>query len=410
MSTALISRKQVLGAPVQARAIAAVMFGIALLFSLPFVAPIHRYPLTTFDSEWMSAGLLAAAMLVAAVARPTRVVASWPLPLVGLILVAVAGLHQVLGLLHYTFALNALLMFVCAFIAAYLLGRWLVAADLRAHALRAICIGLVVGGVASVAVQMLQIFDVRELPTWLVFPNIDKMSSRRPYANLAQPNHLATYFIWATIAALYLMRRGVSRGPLLIAAAAFFVGLALTGSRMGSLFGLLLLGIVLTRNALSPVSSRERVLASVVLVSGYMIGLVLIGYFLVDDAGAMSTAIGRYAEGSFGQRWSMWSDAWRIASAYPWLGAGVGEYGGAQYWFAQPDPSLLATNNPHNIILHLAAEFGLPAAAIIVTVVAWWCWRRAIDARHDPIVMTALVLVMFVLAHSMLEYPLWHLY
>jgi len=410
MSTVHIGRMNALVALSQRRAAAAVAVLVALLFSLPFVAPVHRYPLTTFDSELISAGILAVAMVVAAIAGRARMSVGWPLPTITLLLVGFAAAQYMLGMLHYTFSFTSLLLYLCAFFSAYLLGRWLVASDRRARAVQAICVGLVIGGLLSVVVQFLQVLDVQALPTWLVFPSMGKNSARRPFGNLAQPNHLATYLIWATVAAMYLLRGPALKGPLLAAAGALLLGLALTGSRMGSLFGLLLLGLALTRNALSPGPLRDRARLAIVLAVGYAIGLIMTRYLLVDATGTMATAVERYAEGSFGQRLSMWSDALRIAGEYPWLGVGVGEYGGAQYLLARPDPDLLATNNPHNLILHIAAEVGVPVALAIVVIVGWWCWQRTSAWTRDSAGLTALVLILFLLAHSMLEYPLWHLH
>jgi O-antigen ligase len=410
MSTALLLRMDALVVSLQRQAVAAVLVLVGLLFSLPFVTTAHRYPLTTFDSDWLAGGILALAMIAAAVANRARVLLHWPLPAIVLVLFAAATVHYLLGMLQYTYALSSLFIYLCALFGAYLLGRWLVAGELRSRALRAMSVGLLVGGLLSVAVQILQVLDVRTLPTWLVFPIVDRVSSRRPFANLAQPNQLATYLIWATIAAMYLARRGMLQGVLLAAAATLSCGVALTGSRMGSLFVLLALALALTRNAISPETLRERVRVSIALIAGYGAGLVITRIFLADAGGVMATAIERYAEGSFGQRASMWSDALRIALAHPWLGVGVGEYGGAHYLFARLDPSLLATNNAHNIFLHLAAEFGLPVATIVLVVLGWWCWERALACRTNAELTAAFVLVLFVLAHSLLEYPLWHLY
>jgi hypothetical protein len=190
----------------------------------------------------------------------------------------------------------------------------------------------------------------------------------------------------------------------------FFAGLALTGSRMGTLFGLVFVGLVLTRNSLTPHSLRGRAHIALALAIGYAIGLLLTRYLLADANGVMPNAIERYGEGSFGQRFSMWSDAVRIIVAFPWLGVGVGEYAGAQYLFAQPHPSLLATQNPHNIVLHIAAEFGLPAAVAIVFIAGSWCWRRAAAWKQDEDTTAALACILFLLAHSLLEFPLWHLH
>jgi O-antigen ligase len=397
-------------ASLQRHATVAAVGLVALLFVLPFVAPVHRFPLTGFDSEWIAAVVLALALIAAGLAQRAPLAVNGSMPTIAAILLAVAAVHYLSGLLQYTYAFSALFIFLCAFCAAYLVGRWLLAADLRVRALQGLSIGLLAGGLLSVAVQCLQVFDLQVLPDWAMFSVVDKMSHRRPFANLGQSNQLATYLVFATVASLYLSRRESRKRLLMAAAATLFCGLALTGSRMGSLFGLLVLALLFSRSAISPRTPGDRIQWSAVLVGGYGAGLFLTKLFLVDESGAMATAIERYGEGSLGQRISMWSDALRIIGAHPWLGVGVGEYGGAQYLAAQPHPQLLATNNPHNILLHLAAEFGVPAAVCVFLLVVRWCSLRARVWRTDPHVTTAFILILFVLLHSLLEYPLWHLY
>lgn len=389
--------------------VAAVLLLLALLFSVPFLNPFHRYPITTFDSEWTAAILLALALIAAPLARSVPLGVKASLPAVVALLIGIAFVQFKLGVLAYTFAFSSLLLFLCAVFAAYLLGRWFVAAGLRGGALRAACAALVAAGLLSFAIQIGQSLDL-PLPDWLVLAMGGDVSTRRPYANVAQANHLATLQLAGMIGALYLGTRGASRRLLAIAVAVLACGLALTGSRMGILFGLGVVAIALTRNALAPADRRDRRVFVVALAAGYAVGVLLVQVLLSDTRGAMPNAIARFGEGSFGQRIALWADAVRIALAHPWLGVGVGQYGGAQYLLPDPASAQLATNNPHNIVLHVAAEFGLPAALVFTGLVAAWCWRRAPSVLRDADTGAATLLVFLLLAHSQLEYPLWYLH
>jgi len=395
---------------VQRAAFSGVLLLVAILFSLPFLITAHRYPLTTFDSDWISASALALALLAAATAKQVRIELRWPLPALTLVLLVVAAVQYLLGMLHYSFTLSSLFMYLCTLLCAYVLGRWLVASDLRQHAIRSICIALMAAGLLSVVVQVLQVFDVRALPTWLMFPLTDKLSSRRPFGNLAQPNQLATYLVWATLATMVLMRRGTAHITVQTICAILFAGIALTGSRMGSLFAMLLVALALVPNELSADSARGRIKSAAFLLVGYGLGLALARMFLVDPSGTMATALERYGEGSFGQRVLMWSDALQIALSHPWLGVGVGEYGDAQYQLAQPGRDLVATNNPHNLFLHIGAEFGIPVGLLVLGVVGWWCWTHSRTNGSRADLRAIFLMIGFVLVHSLLEYPLWHLY
>jgi hypothetical protein len=69
----------------------------------------------------------------------------------------------------------------------------------------------------------------------------------------------------------------------------------------------------------------------------------------------------------------------------------------------------------HNLPLHLAVELGLPLASALLGLLAWGLWlgARRVHARDDESGLAgrfALALVLLILVHSLLEYPLWYAY
>src|SRR5215831_6053589 len=85
--------------PLQRQAMAAALVLVALLVCVPFLSPFHRYPITTFDSEWIAAVTLAIAMIVAALASRVRVGLTWPLPSIAIGLLAIGTVHYLSGTL-----------------------------------------------------------------------------------------------------------------------------------------------------------------------------------------------------------------------------------------------------------------------------------------------------------------------
>lgn len=385
-------------------------FALTALFSVPFLNPIHRDASPTFDSEWFAVLLLVVAALAMGLARsgPTRL--QWPLPLFLFVLGLIAALQYLVGMLVYSYAFVTLVLGLIAVTAAYTLGRWVVGQGYVRTAMKLISVGLLAGSSLSVLVQWLQVFDVRGLPAWLYF----EMSVRdggpiRPLANLAQANHLATYIAMGLGAVLYLQRRDLSPPVVAITLAYLAGGLALTGSRMALLMLAAVVAWCLAPTSLRPECHRRRWLTVGALLAGY-VATTLAGPWLQQTTGAVESSIERLAQGNFGYRLVMWRDAVKVALDHPLLGVGIGEYGRAQYLVASAHPLTVATPYAHNLILEIAAQFGIPAALFLVGIAIWWA-RTDIRGRvANPESAAALLFLGVLGIHSMLEWPLWHLY
>lgn len=77
-------------------------------------------------------------------------------------------------------------------------------------------------------------------------------------------------------------------------------------------------------------------------------------------------------------RISLWKQAWSMIQTYPWLGVGPMHYA----WY----PNAIAAH-PHNSILQLAAEWGLPATLLLLSLAVYgmFCWLQ----RFNPITLQA---------------------
>ena len=143
---------------------------VAAFFCLPFLVPIHRLPSPTFDSELLSVMLLASALTTAGICSG-RLNVCWPIPAFLLAVLSLGLLQNLLGWLDYSSRLTSLAMWVVAVLSAYCLGRWFVQRAWSTLALRAVCGALIVGGLVSVVVQVLQVLDIPDISPWLVSPH-----------------------------------------------------------------------------------------------------------------------------------------------------------------------------------------------------------------------------------------------
>jgi len=88
------------------------------------------------------------------------------------------------------------------------------------------------------------------------------------------------------------------------------------------------------------------------------------------------------------------------------LGSGYGTFD-IVYPAAEPDTAISGTfiNHAHNDPLELVLEGGLPAALALLAYLAALAWRLP-AARQSPLSLAALCGIGFVLAHSLVDYPL----
>jgi len=293
---------------------------------------------------------------------------------------------------------------IFAALLAALIGASVQTAGFGATAFRALCIGMVIAGVASSVIGVVQVFA----PQW---PDGDFIArtyiAGRAVGNMRQPNHLSSLLVWATIAAVWLTETGALKRWVGSALALLFIFvIVLSASRTGTVsVGLLAVWALLDKR----LSGRTRV----------SLLLAPLAY-LVFWYGASAWA--DYSHHVFGgetrfstkgdissSRWGIWSNTIELIKMHPWAGVGFGEFNFA--WTLTPFPGrpVAFFDHTHNILLQFAVELGLPLAALVLSLLLWAlykAWREALD----PMRRAALVMVLMILLHSLLEYPLWYAY
>ncbi|MDP3822175.1 MAG: Wzy polymerase domain-containing protein [Burkholderiales bacterium] len=283
-------------------------------------------------------------------------------------------------------------------------------------AFRALCIGLVVAGVATSLIGIVQVY----VPTWADGNWIAPSGiPGRAVSNMRQPNHMSSLLLWAIVAAVWLgdtagathTARRVTR----ICALLMLFGLVLSGSRTGMLgTGLLALWGLIDRRL-----SRQARL-------GLVLAPVLFALFWWGAA-----AWSHHSHAVFGgdaqfnksdissSRFGIWANTLALIQAHPWFGVGFGEFNFA--WTLTPFPGrpVAFFDHTHSLPLQLAVELGLPLAVLVLALLLWALWGNLQQALRAPaagepeapgVHRAAFVIVLMVLLHSLLEYPLWYAY
>ena len=357
--------------------------------------------------EWRASGPLAALqwalglLLLAALAAPLWTGLPWSLALSNAGLIAAAML-------------------------AVQTGAAVMVAGQGRMAFRAFCIGMVVAGVVSTAIGIVQVY----LPQWADGQWIAPTGlPGRAVGNMRQPNHLSSLLLWSVIAVVWLAEaRSLRRATSVSIALLLIFGVVLSGSRTGAL-GTVVLAVwgLLDRRLSRP--ARGLLLLAPVAYAVFWFGASAWADYSHEVFGGETRFSGKGDISS--SRYGIWSNTLALIRMHPWLGVGFGEFNFA--WSLTPFPGrpVAFFDHTHNLPLQFAIELGLPLAAVVLALLAWALWcafarlrRGGLDAGAGvaahapaeaqgdapPLQRAAFVMVLMVLLHSLLEYPLWYAY
>jgi O-antigen ligase len=283
-----------------------------------------------------------------------------------------------------------------------------------ATAFRAFCIGLVVAGVASAAIGVVQVYAPQWTDgSWIAYTSL----AGRAVGNLRQPNHLSSLLLWSIVAAIWLGEtRAWPRALTAPVTLALLFVVVLSGSRTGALGTLMLAAWGVLDRRLSRPARIALILAP-------------LAYAVLWEVAIEWAHLSRHAFGGetrfsaagdvSSSRFAIWSNTLDLIRAHPWFGVGYGEFNFAWTLTPFPDRPVAFFDHTHNLPLQFAVELGIPLAVIVLVALAWalvWATRSAVAAGRAtaagtvPFERAALVMVVMVAVHSLLEYPLWYAY
>ncbi|CBJ39092.1 conserved membrane protein of unknown function [Ralstonia solanacearum CMR15] len=376
---------------------------------VPFLVAPHSYPIPTFYGEfataicWLAVAVAVLGLTWASkVGLPKIVVAAFAL--IGVLL-----LQLVVATPLNPFFSFAAVIFLIATVAVTGLGAR--CRELPGTA-EVIAGALILGGLLTVGIELLQLFRVPGLPE-LFFSPTPSGVGRRMWGNLNQPNHIASYLAFGLAACLFLAHRyRRARIPLAAAVLLLLLGMSLTVSRITWLHIAVVGGLAGWAAAAGERGLRKWVIACVPLVGlvvAYQICNWLVAYANILWHLDLPTSLEDRMQQGVGLRKFLWNHAWHIFLAHPWLGGGWGDYAWNQYVQTDVLGNVEMSMNAHNVVLDLLAKVG--AVGLLAVALPFLGLVRAVW-KHQPspdrVFFYAIIFVMA--GHSMLEYPLEYLY
>jgi O-antigen ligase len=389
---------------------------LALALVLPYAVANHTYPIPTFYAEFTALALYlltgAGVVLLMATARPRITFASPTVALVpllfGLVLVAQAVLLPVAQPSMNWLGGGFLLAAFMAVHAGYGFSR----AKLDETALRWAAGALIVGGLFAVFSQVIQLFHLEtRVAPFVVAYNVTV--ERRPFGNMAQANHLATYIAFAMAGALFLVQtRRLAVGIWLLVSTIFAAGLALTVSRgpwlqMGVIVvaGFWMAFAQVRSEPLLRRSNREWLIPIALAVLFFVVNALIRWANVHYHLELGQSAADRFKDaGQIAPRLALWKYGWTMFRTHPLLGVGWGEFPSYQYELVRTLGGVEIANNSHDIFIDLLAKTGLIGVAIVLLgLVAWLV--RVVRAPQSATRVFGIALIGVLTMHALVEYP-----
>lgn len=375
----------------------------AALTAAAWLVPNHYLPWVSAWSEALAiAGLLLLLPSVAAGAvNGGRV--SWRLSGIAALCCAVILMQLATGKLLFAGDALMAMLYVSLLLAAVLTGGLMATSASRSDGLNALTAGWLIAALLSVGIALAQWTGTLSLGIYAA----DLPPGARPFANVAQPNHLCTLCFLGLCGLLWLHQRQRVNGAVFwLVAGLLLLGMVMSQSRTGWLQ----IGLLIAWGLAMQVRAGLRItrLQLLILGSMFVVGTVL--WPAVCDALLLSAGRSMDDQMRAGVRLPYW---WAMLDAIgrePLWGYGWQQVGAAQQRVALDHPAFgILFAHSHNLMLDLFLWNGVLIGGIIVAVLAWW-FIAHIRACRDARVVWLLAPVGGVFTHGMLEFPLEYAY
>lgn len=379
------------------------LLGFIVLF-VAWLAPAHFNPWVNFHNELCAAvGALLVGFGAVSAAGGSKAVVWTPLSLVVLAAAIVAALQTLFGQIRFISDGALAVAYLVGFAVAMSTGATLVQSPRRAEFLSGMFATLLAAGLVSVGIAAVQWLELTPMSFIEAIPR-----GGRPFANLVQPNHLASLLALALVGALWLYEERRIQGPVLALCALWLgLGIVMTRSRFPWLFFFVF--------AFGWWGLRRR---AGLRLSGKAVALSMAAFFALALAwGPISQAVDVAAPLSVaerlqggGGRLQIWKAVIEGLWASPWLGYGwtqaskAGLVGSLQHFTGEA-----MLRNSHSTPLDLLVWNGILIGLLFLGAAVWWFVRQVRGCRSaQQFVLLAAVSV--VLTHALFEFPLEYLY
>ena len=284
---------------------------------------------------------------------------------------------------------------------------------------RSVAVSWLLAAVLSALMGLLQYFGMTQgLTPWLHAASLGEA-----FANLRQRNQFATLTSIGLLALLWHVAQWRlpvqedtgetdNRGYRILAGYALVLPLALGNAASGSRTGLLQWLLVTALTFLWHPRGQWRLVGlSVSALAMYLLAVLALPVWLEWATGQAGGGLMKRMTEDMGcsSRRVMWANVLHLIAQKPWWGWGWGELDYAHFITLYPGERFCEIlDNAHNLPLHLAVELGVPLSLAVCGGGLWLVWHAQPWRERDTTRQLAWGVLVVILLHSLLEYPLWY--
>ena len=375
------------------------LLSAAAFYALAFLIPNHTPPWLGFHADAL-AGFIAL-LLAGGVAWRSK--EKWPISgAAALVILALAVVlaQQALGLIAQLGVAWVNLLYLSGLLLSILIGQlWE-----RSHANECadfIFAAALIGAVISVGMQIQQWLGINLMGKWLLY------AQGRYYANLSQPNQLASLMMLGLLACAWFYQRNKFPPWLALTSCIILLfGLSLANSRTSwvtaFLFGASLL-MLRRKTQTTSFTKPFFALAIIYICLLFFTPQIHAWIFEQEKVAPIRSLMDQ-------SRLAIWGMLLQGLMLKPWFGYGWGQVGHVQFMNGLPALNVPATlTQSHNLFLDLLLWNGIPLGAFFIASMGGfflWAWMRI----KNPAQLLQIFSIIVLLVHAMLEYPLEYAY
>ncbi|CAM8671740.1 Virulence factor membrane-bound polymerase, C-terminal [Comamonadaceae bacterium] len=377
----------------------------AVLLCMAWLQPLFLPPWVAFHGEVLAYAALATIFLAVPILSNTtnKLVVSFPEVSLLLLLVLIICQYAV-GKIAFLGDVAVYTLYLIGLALAIAVGR---ESSSETNVLEYLAWCIALAALVSVFIALLQTFSIDEQYSFIA----PASTWRRPGANLAQPNNLATLFLWGQASILYLyLAKKLNETIALVLMGLMAVGIAITESRT-AFIGMLVLSVWMYM-APAQFGTKSR-LVFISLHLGSLVTLFLLWPKLMwayhEGAWAIDGEDARILYSQAGARQVVWTQLIAAAGMQPLFGWGFGGVSRAlnavidQYELSYP------FTYAHNILVDLLIGVGYPVACVFA--IGWLIWfARRLSWKPEAGRWLSLAMLIPFVVHCLTEFPFSYAY
>lgn len=382
-----------------------------IIFSFIFLClsvlnPVHDRPWPSFFSEVFAFAALI--LLLPLLLRKQIIIPKSTLPF--LIISFIPLLQYIFGQLF--FFTNAILS------ALYLFSFWLsivISYNLSEEIKNSNKILDVVSFIACFFIAIGVVSSLIAIAQWLNIwhnsPIIMPFTGNRPYANMAQPNHLSTIICCSIISCWYFYEKNKLKPWIATSLCILFIFmLAIIQSRTTWIIALFSVGFIVFQSNYIKLRVSKIILGGWIL---YFISSILIlpllnsylgSYFRLTSTDTLAERVGS----GYG-RLTIWNQMLHALAEHPWLGYGWNQTTAAQFAVIDQIHGNEWVTSAHNLMLDILIWCGLPIGLVIIGFITYFylkIFRSAICVKS----IFSILIISVIGIHTLLEFPIYYSY